>query len=92
MAKLPTYPGEDYDVAMSYGRPAVSLVKPSTSCQYDSGSMTGCRPLCDRPATVRGSYANGSYGPFLVDLCDRHVLPFRARVAGLFETHPIGRR
>jgi hypothetical protein len=50
------------------------------SCQYDSGAMTECRPLCDRPATHAVIYHNGTSGPFTARVCDRHLSPMLGRV------------
>jgi hypothetical protein len=49
-------------------------------CQEDSGSMTGCRPICDAPA-VRVLTYRPSCGPVLVTrLCDRHADHLPARI------------
>jgi hypothetical protein len=50
-----------------------------TRCEYDSGSMPGNRPLCDRPADVRVAYSNGSYS-LTVDVCKQHLASTEARV------------
>lgn len=44
------------------------------TCDYDSGSMTGCRPLCDAPAThvVR-------FDGIAAHVCERHVRPTENR-------------
>jgi len=44
-----------------------------TTCKYDSGSATGCQPLCDRRAEFVVTYRNGSYPAFKVPVCGRHV-------------------
>lgn len=50
-------------------------------CSYDSGSMTGNRPLCKETATQELTYRNGSYGPFVMFLCDKHVKPMLGATA-----------
>lgn len=49
-------------------------------CQYDSGSMYGNVPICDRVATVAITYQFGHYGPRTVHVCDKHVRATRGRV------------
>lgn len=44
----------------------------TTTCEHDSGSMTGCQPLCSRPATVAVRYRNGSYACTAL-VCSDHV-------------------
>jgi hypothetical protein len=39
-------------------------------CEYDSGSATGCRPLCTDKAAFVVAYRNG--GRFSVKVCKRH--------------------
>lgn len=48
-------------------------------CDYDSGSMYGNVPLCDREATVAITYRNGSTGPLTAAVCDRHNLATQGR-------------
>ena len=43
-----------------------------STCEYDSGSATGCQPLCDKPATHLVTYRNGSY-KVESEVCQRHV-------------------
>jgi hypothetical protein len=54
-------------------------------CSYDSGSATGCDPMCDRKATHVVVHANGSYGPFNSPVCGRHVAAMSDRVARLVQ-------
>lgn len=43
-------------------------------CTYDSGSMTGCQPLCDKPATyVVIKRACGGYPELALPRCAKHV-------------------
>ena len=49
------------------------------TCVADSGSMTGCRPVCDAPAT-RLVTSDGYGGPYTRRLCDRHAHHEPARV------------
>jgi len=50
------------------------------TCQLDSGSMTDCQPLCDKDATHTVTYRSGSYDPFVVSLCRRHVSRFENQI------------
>lgn len=50
-----------------------------TTCTYDSGSATGCRPLCDQLATVVIEY-DGYRGPLRSPVCDRHRGPTLGRI------------
>lgn len=45
------------------------------TCNEDSGSMTGCRPVCDRPATREVTISSG----LRLRLCDRHARHAAAR-------------
>lgn len=43
------------------------------TCTYDTGSMYGNAPACDRPADVIVTQArSGGYGPFTSPVCKRH--------------------
>lgn len=62
-----------------------------SACAWDSGSATGCRPLCDAPATVAVTYDPcGSGGPLDTRLCDRHagILPGRIYPGRILSTVP----
>lgn len=50
----------------------------SPVCTYDSGSMTGCVPLCDAPAVQLVTYGHGAYR-VSVPRCARHVRPTENR-------------
>lgn len=50
------------------------------ACKMDSGSATGCRPVCDRAAEYVVTYHNGSYGPFRVPVCAGHVAAMEGSV------------
>lgn len=50
----------------------------SVTCDYDSGTMTGCRPLCDRPAEYVGTYSNGTT-PAVARVCADHRRPTEDR-------------
>lgn len=52
----------------------------TTRCTYDSGSMTGCRPLCDAPATRVVAYTLPCYGTLRAPVCDRHLSPTLGRI------------
>ena len=41
-------------------------------CGYDSGSMTGNRPLCDRASVADITYDVPCYGQFVAHVCERH--------------------
>ena len=47
-------------------------------CDHDTGSMYGCEPLCDAPATHVVRYANGTY-PCAARVCAAHVRVSEAR-------------
>lgn len=49
------------------------------TCGHDSGSATGCRPLCDAPAVVGITYGYGAYR-VTVNVCQRHVATTHNRV------------
>jgi hypothetical protein len=51
-----------------------------TFCQEDSGSMTGCEPVCDAPATHLVTH-HGHYGaePYVSQKCARHANGSAAR-------------
>lgn len=49
-------------------------------CSYDSGSMDGCRPLCDSRPTYRLLSLMSCYGWIAEDLCNRHVKPMLGRI------------
>lgn len=53
----------------------------SQTCEYDTGSMYGCKPACELPATVEFSYTVPCYGKFITRLCRHHVLPMAGRVS-----------
>jgi hypothetical protein len=48
-------------------------------CAADSGSATGCRPVCDAAATREVTYT-GDRGPYVTSLCDAHAATLAARV------------
>ena len=48
-------------------------------CEWDTGSMYGCRPACDAWPVWAVTYHNGSSGPTGADLCDRHRKPTEGR-------------
>jgi hypothetical protein len=45
----------------------------------DSGSITACKPICNRKATHAVTYRNGSYGPFRQEVCSSHVRTVQGR-------------
>lgn len=50
-------------------------------CDYDTGSMYGCRPACSAQATHTVVQArSGGYGPFTYRVCRRHVRPMEGRL------------
>ena len=49
------------------------------NCKHDSGSMYGNVPLCDRPATWKIDYHNGTY-VLVTYACDQHRRVTEARV------------
>jgi hypothetical protein len=59
-------------------------------CAHDSGSMTGCRPACDQPATRTLTY-EGYRGPYVTRLCDQHAdhLPTRVHPHRVIGDEPI---
>lgn len=44
-----------------------------SACVWDSGSMTGCRPVCDQPATRMVEHSVPCYGTFTYALCAAHA-------------------
>lgn len=50
------------------------------TCEYDTGSMYGCLPACDKPSSVRLTYKSPCYPVASLELCSRHVDPMRARL------------
>lgn len=71
-------------------------------CRMDSGSMTDCRPICDREAEFVVRYRNGSYPAHDVAVCSGHVRAMEGRafpglistariMAGERHTVPVGR-
>jgi len=54
-------------------------VSESQRCSYDTGSMYGCQPACDKAATTVVTYRNGSSGPLRAAVCDRHTGPMQGR-------------
>lgn len=48
-------------------------------CQADSGSATGCRPVCDLPAAVAVTH-EGYRGPYVAHLCPWHAARLSARI------------
>ena len=63
----------------------------TTTCSYDSGSATGCQPLCHQPATtVIVQHACGGYGPFSNPVCKRHRSPMLGRIApSTYDVRPV---
>ena len=58
-------------------------------CEYDSGSMYGCVPLCDRRSEYVVTYHNGSY-PGKISVCKAHLNATKGRVyPGLDAVEPI---
>lgn len=57
-------------------------------CNADSGSMTGCRPVCERPATRELTISNG----LRLRMCDQHARhePARAYPDTVTNDQPIG--
>ena len=53
---------------------------PTPQCDYDSGSMYGNRPLCDKPSTHRVTYRVPCYGSSTSYVCERHVTPTLGRL------------
>lgn len=56
------------------------------TCQHDSGSATGCRPLCDAEASHVVSYRNGSGPALRAMVCAAHVRVTEARAFPGHET------
>lgn len=50
-----------------------------TTCAADSGSATGCRPVCADPATVTVTY-EGYRGPYVTRLCADHARTVAPRI------------
>ena len=48
-------------------------------CAADSGSATGCRPICDAPAVVAVTHT-GYRGPYVTRLCRRHADQLPGRI------------
>jgi hypothetical protein len=51
-----------------------------TTCEHDSGSMTGCQPLCSDQAVWLVTYHNGSLRDMTSAVCARHLNVTKARV------------
>lgn len=49
------------------------------TCEQDSGSATGCRPVCSEPATRELTHT-GYRGPYVTRLCAAHAAALSARV------------
>ena len=48
-------------------------------CEHDSGSATGCRPLCLEPATHTVRQSTACYGVLELARCERHARSAVAR-------------